>query len=173
MNEILNNVSLISMVINLIGTIAIIATLVYLIKQVSVTNNIAKGDTEREMFDSYNEILYRYSDPESLEILRLGFVDYYSMTKEQQAQFCLRYMIPHLNNVDSFFQLYKKGLISRVRLFTTSNIMIATIKTKGGGQCWEQMQHVFNPEFTAFLNEQIKGCDHIPPLTKILEWTNQ
>lgn len=54
------------------GLLAVIVSVLYLAREVRQNNLIARGESEREMFDSFNEIMHRYSYAESIE--QFGFV---------------------------------------------------------------------------------------------------
>lgn len=45
------------LILNMVGTLAIIVSLLYLAKQTSLTNKIAKGESERELLDTFNELI--------------------------------------------------------------------------------------------------------------------
>ena len=164
------NLDFLSVVFNFVGTIVIIVSLLYLAKQTLLTNKIAQGESEREMFDTFNELLIRYSDYESIELIQCAFENYNALSNKEKGRFNIIYMIPHINNCEQFYQLHKLKLISDERLMTTLNIGIAILKTNGGKQCWVELQNAFNPEFTDFINQKVQQNSDIPPITDILTW---
>lgn len=83
---------------NLVGTIVIIVSLLYLAKQTSLSNKIAQGDAKRELFDTFNELLMRCSDHDSIDLIQRAFDHYNELSHNEKARFNLIYLIPHLNN---------------------------------------------------------------------------
>ena len=159
----------ISLVFNFIGTIAIVVSLLYLARQNSLTNKIALGESEREMFNNFNELLNRYSDLESIDLIQRAFSDYNALTNAEKARFNIIYLIPHLNNCEQFYQLHKLKLISDKRLMTTLNIGIAILKTNGGKEAWIELRHAFNPEFANFISSKLTESE-VPAISDFLSW---
>ena len=169
MESSLINLDVISLAFNLVGTIAIVLSLLYLAKQTHLTNKIALGESEREMFNTFNGLLTRYSDYESIELVQRAYSDYSTLTNKEKARFNLIYLIPHMNNCEQFYQLHKLNLISDERLTATTNIGIAILNTNGGKEAWIQLQHAYNPEFIKFINLKVEQSD-LPAMSEILTW---
>ena len=165
----LTNLDFISLAFNFIGTIVIVLSLLYLAKQTYLTNKIAQGESEREMFNTFNELLIRYSDYDSIDLIQRAYSDYNALTNKEKARFNLIYLIPHLNNCEQFYQLHKLKLISDERLTATTNIGIAILNTNGGKEGWIELQHAYNPEFVKFINLKVEESE-IPAMSEILTW---
>ena len=165
-----DNLNIIVAVFNFVGTIVIILSVLYLAKQTHLTNKIAQGETERELYDSYNEIMYRYSDYESIELTQRGLEDFNNLNNAEKVRFVVLYLIPHINNCESFYQLHKKKLISNERLRPIMNIVISILKTNGGKQCWNELQRTLNPEFVEVINCELKQSVNIPAISTLFTW---
>jgi hypothetical protein len=168
MEETVKNLDLISIVINIVGTIVIVASLLFLVKQTSLTNKIARGESFRELVDSFNEIVARYSNNESIILIQRALGDYNSLKNAEKARFNLIFIIPHLQNCEQFFELNNQGLIEDRLYSATINFAIAVLKTNGGKQSWIELQLVWNPEFAKFINKEIELSEHIPPISDVL-----
>ena len=166
----MTNLEILSIAFNFVSTIVIIISLLYVAKQTHLTNKIAQGESEREMFDTFNELLHRYSDADSIALIQRAYVGYEKLSNVDKARFNILYVIPHINNCEQFYQLHALKLISDERLKTTMNIGIAILKSPGGSQAWAPLQHAFNPEFVEYLNGEIDKADNIPPMTELLTW---
>lgn len=170
MHSLVENSNLISILIDIIGVVVIVISVLYLAKQTKQANIIAQGDSEREMFDSFNELLYQYSDFESIDVIQRAFEDFNTLSNKEKAKFCIGYMIPHLNIQDQFLGLYERGLITKKRLDAANSIVLAQLKTKGGKQFWEELQYAFRPDFVDYITIELEKAENLPPLTDILTW---
>ena len=127
MEIIIDNSNIISIAVDMIGIIIIVISVLYLAKQTSQTNKIAQGDSEREMFDSFNELISRYADYNSIELIQRALKDFNALSNKEKARFCLIYAIPHINYLDQIRGLYNKKLISKEQFISVTNIVIAII----------------------------------------------
>lgn len=159
---------LILMIVDIIGILLIVISVLYLAKQTNQANVLAKGDSEREMFDSFHEIISRYSDFESIELIQKGLADYAKLSNKERARFCLIYFIPHVNFLDQILGLFQKRLVSKERFRTTTNIVIAILKTNGGQAVWQELRGSYRQAFVDFINQRLRDADHIPPITKFV-----
>ena len=170
MESIVENANITSLIVEIIGIIIIVISVLYLAKQTKQANIIAQGDSEREMFDSFNEILYQYSDYESIELIQRAYQDFNSLNNKEKAKFCISYVIPHFNNLDQLMGLYERGLINEERLNSAKNIVISMLKTNGVTQLWKELQQSYRPGFVVYLNKEFEKAKEIPPITEILTW---
>ena len=168
MEIITNNFDIISIIVEIIGMIIIVISVLYLAKQTSQTNKIAQGDSEREMFDSFNELISRYADYNSIELIQRALKGFTTLSNKEKARFCLIYAVPHINYLDQIWGLYNKKLISKERFHTVTNIVIAILKTKGGKQMWREIQYSYRRDFVQFIDLQVSKSGKVTPITNII-----
>ena len=158
----------INIIVDIIGIVIIVISVLYLAKQTTQTNKIAQGDSEREMFDSFNELVGRYADYGTIELIQKALVDFDKLTNKEKARFCLVYAIPHINYLDQVWGLYNKKLITRERFHTVTNIVIAILKTHGGNQMWKEIQYSYRRSFVEFIELRLSKSDKVIPITEII-----
>jgi hypothetical protein len=152
------------------GLLAVIVSVLYLAREVLQNNLIARGESEREMFDSFNEIMHRYSNPESLELVQRALADFAGLSKVEQAWFSTSYLIPHLNNLDSFWTHHKLGLIDNSRYQAALFVVLAQLKTRGGQQAWKGIRKAYREEFVTMIEGSMREFSQVPPINEILDW---
>ena len=69
-----------------IGVIAVLASILYLARQVSQGNKLNEADSVRSFLGQYNTFLYQISDPEMVEIWRRGTTDFDSLSEHEQSR---------------------------------------------------------------------------------------
>lgn len=168
MEIITDNLNITSIIVDIIGIIIIVVSVLYLAKQTSQTNKIAQGDSEREMFDSFNELISRYADYNSIELIQRALNDYNTLSNKEKARFCLIYTIPHINYLDQIWGLYNKKLISKERFNSATNIVIAILKTHGGKQMWREIQYSYRQSFVEFISLRLSQSGKVLPITDIV-----
>lgn len=153
-----------------VGQLAVIVSVLYLAREVRQNNLIARGESEREIFDSFNEILRGYSDAESVAIAQRALADFGGLSRFEQARFCISYLIPHLNNLDSIWTHHKLGLISDDRYQSTLFVVLSQLQTAGGKQAWNGLRKAYREEFVSMIDRSLEELDHIPPINEVLDW---
>ena len=169
MEMIIDNFNITSIVVDIIGIVIIVISVLYLAKQTSQTNKIAQGDSEREMFDSFNELINRYADYDSIELIQKALNDFNTLSNKEKARFCLIYAIPHINYLDQILGLYNRKLISKERFNSVTNVVIAIITTNGGKQMWKEIQYSYRPTFVEFIRLRLKKSGQVPPITDLMK----
>jgi hypothetical protein len=165
----MNSTDLIA-IIEGIGMLAVIVSVLYIAREVRQNNLIAKGESERQMFDSFNEIMHRYSDYESIELVQRALADFAGLSKLEQARFNIIYLLPHLNNLDSFWTHHKLGLIDDDRYQAALFVVLAQLKTPGGQQAWKDIRKAYRKEFSNMIEDSLQEFQKIPPITELLDW---
>jgi hypothetical protein len=153
-----------------IGMLAVIASVLYVAREVRQNNLIAKGESERQMFDSFNEIMHRYSDYESIVLIQRALADFAGLSKLEQARFSMIYLLPHLNNLDSFWTHRKLGLINDDRYQSALFVVLAQLKTAGGQQAWKDIRSAYRKEFSCMIDDSLREFQEIPPINELLDW---
>ena len=131
----------------LLGSLAVVATLVFLIKQIRsnttmVQNNTAQGASEaiaawsRQLTD--NPDLYR--------IFREGLVDDNQLSKEDRGLFDLIMFQAFHANSTAYFQ-YKSGGFNTDRFEAEMLIFSENHDTPGGRASWERQKHMLDKDF--------------------------
>jgi len=69
-----------------IGVIAVLASILYLAKQVAQGNRLNESDSVRTFLNQYNAMLQQLTDPEMNELLRRGVVDFDSLTDPEKSR---------------------------------------------------------------------------------------
>lgn len=168
MNFITENIGIISFITDVIGVIVIVVSVLYLAKQTNQANIQAQGNSERQMFDSFNELIYKYSDKESVKLIQRALDKYKDLPNYDKARFCLIYFIPHMNFLDQVLGLYRKKLLNQDRFITTTNMIIAILKTSGGMQAWQEVKYSYRITFVEFINERLANSKKTPSIMKIM-----
>ena len=150
--------------------LAVIVSVLYLAREVRQNNLIARGESERAVFDSFNEILHRYSSGESVELVQKALKDFNSLSNADQARFNIIYLIPHLNNLDSVWTHHKLGLIDGDRFQSSLFIVLAQLKAPGGKQAWEGLRNAYRAELSSMIDRSLQEFDQVPPINDLLEW---
>ena len=72
-----------------IGVVAVLASILYLARQVAQGNKINEADSVRTFLGQYNAFLYKINEPEMLDIWRRGIVDFETLTGHEKSRFHL------------------------------------------------------------------------------------
>ncbi len=69
-----------------IGVVAVLASILYLARQVAQGNKLNEADSVRSFLGQYNAFLYKINEPEMLDIWRRGIVDFESLTGHEKSR---------------------------------------------------------------------------------------
>jgi hypothetical protein len=69
-----------------IGVVAVLASILYLARQVAQGNKLNQADSVRTFLSQYNTWLSKISDPDMVEIWRRGSADFESLTDHEKSR---------------------------------------------------------------------------------------
>ena len=75
----------ITAVTEVIGVAAVLASIIYLARQVSQGNELNRSDSIRNFLEQYNALLVQFGDPAYTEIWRRGAADFDSLNQNEQS----------------------------------------------------------------------------------------
>ena len=155
-----------------LGLVAVVASLIYIGKQSKETNDHATASSEISWMEAWNHILNNWvSDERTTNILRKGFQSFNGLSKSEKAVFHMRIgaMINHWLLAQSLSQ---KGLLSQDIADEVTKVLLATLTTQGGYEFFEHDWKLF-PGGAELMDRVKASKGHQPVLTEILPWWSE
>ncbi len=124
---------------DIVGTFAVVVSLVYLATQLRQVNKISKAEAEREWFQSWHEITRNLgARAEVATLVRKGLHDYESLSLDERAQFH-SHVCGIFDHTDLLRRLHEKGFVSNDLYESHLLICLAFISSTGGKQWWDDV----------------------------------
>lgn len=135
---------LINTIIQMIGVIAVVGTLIYLAAQVRQGNVFAKLQARQRMIEQQdNELFAQMNDPS----ITYASVKEGPLTKDEQARLSL-FLIAFLRQREWEWLLYKDGIIDETSYQTYHEVIAIYLGTLRARKWWKVLgRHAFNAEF--------------------------
>jgi hypothetical protein len=153
----------------ILGLVAVIASLLYIGAQTKQSNGHATASSEVDWMNGWNQILNSWvSDERTTNILQKGFTSFGKLTNSEKALFHMRIgaMVNHWLLAQ---KLDSRGLISKDIAEESTKVLLATLTTQGG---YEYIEHdwQFFPGGADLWESVNKAKGNVPTLTEILPW---
>lgn len=150
-----------------LGAVVVIATLLFLSRQIQQSNKIAQGQAMRDIVGQFNDSMQRWTDsPETIPLMQRGMVGYGSLSKEEKAHFAFR-IAPLINQFDLMLRLHKDGQFPDDMLEDFAAICLSIVTTPGGRQYWEDSSITFNRAVVEHLNAALESGTAREPVTNL------
>jgi hypothetical protein len=147
------------------GALVVIATLVFLSRQISAGNRIAQGQAMRDLIGQFNESMQRWADqPETIPIMQRGLDDYEALSSTEKAHFSIR-LAPMVNQFDLMLRLNRDDQFPSDLLDDFAAICVSVLATPGGKKYWAEASATFSPQVADHLNQSLKDNRARPPVT--------
>jgi len=154
---------------DLIATLVVIASVVYLAVQIRQSNRHAEGSAEAAWLQALNSIWDSWVGSEStMNALRNGFRDFDGLSKNEKAIFHMR-VGSLVNQLVLAKQLNEKALLSSEILEEITDVVVAVLSTRGGLQYWERDAHA-TPGGLELLDLVKSGKRQVPSFDVLLPW---
>lgn len=143
-----------------IGAVAVVATLGYLTMQTRQSNLLARAAAEREL-NAFNQAqLHEFSN--HADVVRRGLNDFFGLTKEEQHVFA-SFMPPWINLLDQTLKMADKGLASEEDVEIYGDICLAFYTTPGGSQWFEIVNPLLVSKGRQYVEARLASPDTLPP----------
>jgi hypothetical protein len=159
----------ITAITEVLGLVAIVASLLYIGIQSKQSNEHATASSEIEWVNSWNQILNSWvSDKRTTVILQRGFISFNNLANTEKALFHMRIgsMVNHWLLAQ---KLDSKHLISKDIAEGSTKVLLATLTTQGGYEYIEHDWKLF-PGGGELIEMVNASRGNIPTLTEILPW---
>jgi hypothetical protein len=152
-----------------IGTLTVVASVIYLGAQVRQTNKLGQASAQREVNAAFNTIVYNWNA--NAELVRRAFLDFESLSKTDQliASNCLA---PFANHLDQVIRMHEQGYESRESVDVYGDICMAFVLSPGGKTWWENIRpYIPKASFDYIENRLAEPADKLPkPITETVLW---
>ena len=152
----------------LLGALVVVATLVYLSRQVRESNKHASSEVERHIQEKWNEMLMYWSkDDKTRDICRRGHRSYLDLEEDEKVVFlcCLALGVNHLEMV---LRMNRKGLVDDDIVTTYGALTISMLRSNGGRELWKQTGKSFPVESKKYIDSRINESDDIGSIAENL-----
>jgi hypothetical protein len=134
------------------GAIAVVATLIYLAKQIKQQNDIARYNAYESLYQGFNQNNQLIAaNPQVAELLMRGLEDPDSLSVSESTQWSALFRT-YFNHMQRAYKAYKLGFLSQEDWTDIAKNFAADISTPGGVRFREGHEHVF-PEFWQRISE--------------------
>ena len=156
-------------IVELIGLIAIVASLLYVGVQTKQANDHATAASTISFMDGWNKILSDFAEDEATSAtIRRGLRSFNGMSKHEQALFHVR-IGAVVNQWLLAQQLAEKNLIPDEIPTEASKFVLAVLSTPGGLEYWEHDSKA-TPRGDRLLDMAKRSIGEQPNILEILPW---
>ena len=149
-----------------VGALAVIASIVYLATQIRSSSEIARGQSQRELLEISAWFAGASTNSELRDAIRAGFDNFSTLNKDQQLQFH-SWIHPIAAQVEAAYRMNKDGLLEDESYVGFRDGFISMIKTKGGAAWWETCSFMF-VDFGVEINSKLQESSTIEPWSELI-----
>lgn len=134
-------------VAELLGSIAVVATLIFLIKQIRTNSAMVQNATAQGAAEAVADWAQQLTEnPELYGIYRRGLKDDPSLSREERGLFDL-VLFQAFNSISSIYLQYKNGGFGEERWESEMRVFAVNFNTPGGRASWERQKHMLDVNF--------------------------
>jgi hypothetical protein len=141
----------------LLGALAVVATLVFLIKQIRDSSTMIQNSTAQSTSESISDWARQLTEnPDLYRIYRAGLKDDSSLSKEERGLFDLVLFQAFHANSSIYFQ-YRNGGFGIDRWESEVRIFAINYNTPGGRASWERQKHMLDQNYCKEIEARFEG----------------
>jgi len=144
----------------LLGSIAVLVTLLYLAIQTRSINKQSQAETRYAFVDAMGDVntVIAHSK-EASSVWRRGLESIESLDEDERMQF-LMFVGQYANLWSVMHQLHLDRLLPETQWLIVRNDMVSILKSDGGQYFWNMGgKQAFDPAFTRFVNAELASMD--------------
>ena len=152
----------------LVGGVAVIATLLYLAVQIRQATSVAQGTAEQELMDAVQRISDQIA--RQPELWQKGLASFVSLRNREQLTFSAM-INPWVNVLEQTLRMHGRGLLTQDNVDLYGDICLSFIREPGGREVWERTKPLFFPMSRRYIQRRLDGdVDLPPPVSQLLPW---
>ena len=143
----------------LLGSIAVVVTLLFLLKQLKTNSVMIQNSTAQGAADAIAAWARQLTEnPELYRIYRIGLKDDSELSREERGLFDLT-LFQAFNSISSIYVQYKNGGCGEDRWESEMRVFAANFHTPGGRASWERQKHMLDVNFQKEIEENFSARD--------------
>ena len=119
----------------LVGGVAVIASLIYVGLQVKQSNKFAAAETVRSFLHEYNEVMRRGGEPALCSLMRKAFTNFDDLNNDEKSE-AHNQILTHVMLAQTAFMLMKRGFSDPDIMNIAVGFNALVLNTNGGHQWW-------------------------------------
>ena len=151
----------------LVGGVAVVATLIYLALQIrqsrEVALAVARRDTTALFQPNWDRVARRP------ELFQSGLEDFGALSRADQLHFTTMFA-PFVNHLDQTLQMHSLGMETRENVETYGDIFLAFIQEPGGREWWETCRPFVVPAARHYIETRIAEGRMPPRMASVIPW---
>ena len=151
-----------------VGAIAVVATLLYLTKQVKQSNTAAETAAIQAFFDSTESITQGLRSKGDL--IRRGIADWQTLSNDEQGDFN-SLLLDWVSKIHMGYRLLERRVLDDQTYNSWESSVVSILRTSGGTEWWSNAKAFWPDDFRQKIDFMVSdaGSD-IPPWDVILPW---
>ena len=143
----------------LLGSVAVVVTLLFLLKQLKTNSVMIQNSTAQGAADAIAAWARQLTEnPELYRIYRMGLKDDSELGREERGLFDL-ILFQAFHSISSVYVQYKNGGFGDDRWESEIRVFAANYQTPGGRASWERQKHMLDTNFQREIEEQFNARD--------------
>lgn len=141
----------------IVATLAIVPTLIYLAREVSQAARIAQAESNRESATTYEHFL-QLQDSHTRMCFRRGLVEFDELSPDDKMLFHT-VVHPLVHQAQGIFKDHELKLIDDDLHESWLTDIAAVLSSPGGRQWWGNAHHLFAKSYVQALDERVRSSD--------------
>ena len=151
-----------------IGTLVVVISLGYVGVQIRQNTNLAAGESQRELMNSFQSQLDRII--EKPELVRRGLNGLGELTDSEKFEFSFIFN-QFLNQLEQPLRMLERGLETQDNVDMYGNICVAFLQAPGAWEIWEQTREYYFPLSRAYIEARLRDPKSLPPsIIELYSW---
>ena len=151
-----------------IGTLVVVISLGYVGVQIRQNTNLATGETQREVMNSFQSQLDRII--EKPELVRWGLNGLDGLTDTEKFEFSLIFN-QFLNQLEQPLRMLERGLETQDNVDMYGNICIVWLQAPGAWEICQKTREYYFPLSRAYIEARLRDPESLPPsIIELYPW---
>jgi hypothetical protein len=141
----------------LLGSVAVVVTLIFLLKQLKTNSVMIQNSTAQGAADSIAAWARQLTEnPELYRIYRMGLKGDSELSRDERGLFDL-ILFQAFNSISSIYVQYENGGCGEERWESEMRVFAANFDTPGGRSSWERQKHMLDINFQREIEEKFNA----------------
>ena len=141
------------------GAIAVLATLVYLARQISHNTTHHKLESARAVSEEFNRLNSIFFDLEKFGMMMRALAKWDTATVEEQT-ITFTFLMQYCQHMQALFDMWNEQMVTTQIYLAEEETLLSALANGGGAQWWEISAFMYSKDFADRINAQIASHNY-------------
>jgi hypothetical protein len=156
-------------VAELAGALAVVLTLLFLARQIHLSNRQQNLESGRALSEEFNRLNAVFYDLDQTGMILRTFSDWETSTAQEQHVMSM-YLMQYVQHMQAMYQMWLNDAIDSSLYLVEEQTLLSTLANPGAAKWWELFQGMYSADYVERIGDLLESTEIVPTGEMLSFW---